>query len=340
MADVSAMHRAHSMMWKAHGLLRSGRVGDAADLYRRALAVFDAAGARRFATEARANVGLVLLSQGRQDEARATLERALADAKAEGDPRLELAIGEALGGLVADRGELDRAAALLQRTLELAEGLGELNQVGGALLSLAGLHHDRGRLEEARAFAERARDIAGQTLNHRLGAAAACRVAGVDQEAGGTAVQVWDHALAACEATGAPDDRATALLGRGAFHVDQDDRSAAVHDLEAALAAFVDLGDPHGQAAAWTGLAVLAARCGDGARAAELMDKVGRLSGDHPARRAALAVHRGQIALAEGDGVGAMEALEAGDWPARSARVRRAVRWLQQSLVLQGAADG
>ena len=59
------------------------------------------------------------------------------------------------------------------------------------------------------------------------------------------------------EATGAPDDRATALLGRGAFHVDQDDRSAAVQDLEAALAAFVDLGDPYGQAAAWTGLAVL-----------------------------------------------------------------------------------
>ena len=274
------LHRAATDVWKAHHLLRQGRIRAALGLYDRAASVFAAAGSREAEAEARANAALCWLGLGEPERAERGLQAALRGA----NPRLELAVREALAGILADRGELDAAAVELDRAAERAEALSDRAVVA---LARAGLHHDRGELDHGLAFASEAMALARQAAAAPLVAGACLRRAALLQERcfgeGGSrdaADAAWQHAVATAEASGGGGELAEAALGLGGYLLERGD----LFDADAALAQAAALAeareDPYGRAAACARRAVVAGWKGE--EAGSLLATARQLRGRRP----------------------------------------------------------
>lgn len=359
MTAALTAQQAHQLMWAAHELFRTGRYSEAGDRYAWAVQVFASIGDRTAEGEARANLGQVLIGRGRHEAARTELGRALALAQVSESVPLERAVTEALGQLLLDCGDIEGASPMLHRALSLAEAEGVRQHVGAARLGLHQLHLELGQHDLAEAQLAVAEADARATWDERLAFACACARATLLQEQGrlDEAERAW---LGLAGKGSSPDERALRLLGLGAVRLERALASrkprpaeAVREPLEDAWEIYAELQDPHGAAACRTRLAwleVLGAlggtvseRAPSVAEAGEHLEDAVVWSGDHATRQAALAVSRGMRALVarrlaaqRGDPaalaqaqVDLAEARGAGTpWVDRSARVRRALRWL------------
>ena len=339
--DRLALHRAHSLMWQAHGLLRAGRVAQAREHYAYACRVFADADEPKAEGEARLNLGAALLALGEQLAAIPQLERAARLGQLVADSRIEAGAAGALGAVLLDRGEPTVAEPLLLRAMELAEAIGERQRIGGALLGLATLHHDARRFDVAVALCERACVEARAALSDGLAVAALSRLASLRQESGDpmAARTLWHDALAAAQSSGAPDDLAITALGWGGWLLEAGHPEEALDPLRTARSTFAALKDPQSGSGAVARLAVARATLDDPDRAARLFAEAEALAGEQPTRGEALAVHRGHLLLAEGRQAGdpnkaraKTQALLDSVAPDAPARLRFAARLLGRAL--------
>ena len=323
------VHLAAGWCWQAHGMMRAGRIEEAAFLYARAAAVF--AGHDRHAAEgeARANFAGAAMALGRHAEAREALEEALGLAERAEDRRLDLAASQALGALLLELEEPDEATGHLFRAHELAQEQGDTRRVAGVQLCLAVLHHDQGELDVAQQLASQALGTGRATLDDGLSAAASIRLACVVQEQDLDAADTaWDAADQAARRAGSPADIAAAALGRGGFELQRWRPHRARTPLRQALQSLQDLGDPSGAAACAARLAV-AAVDDDRNEAERLFELAATETPNRPTRIAALTIHRLHL---ERDS-GALEAARAlVERAGNSARVRLAHRVLEAAV--------
>ncbi len=331
--DTPTAHEAARLAWDADRALSSGRLELSEQLYRKALAAFEAHGSRKGEASARTGLGAALYALGREAEAQETWERALEQHRALSDRRSVGITLNQLGALHLGRGERDLAAGLLLEALELLEAEGETRRALETRLNLAALHHEAGRLEMAQPLAEQGAANARAILDPRaeglavsgLGAILSERVALGELPARQQAnhvVQLYERAISLHAEHRQPLEEAHARLGLGLWHLERRGYGAASGQLTAARDLLREAGDQSGLGWALALLAVPEAAGGRVEPAVRTLTEAAPLLHDPP-RRAAVSVLLAAVALASFR-EGSPEAVREAERSAR-ARVREAL---------------
>ncbi|MDY7092137.1 MAG: serine/threonine-protein kinase [Acidobacteriota bacterium] len=142
---------------------RQGRLDEAGDLHRRALALYEAAGDRQGVLGEQVNLAIVLARQGRRAEARRLLEESAAGLEQLTGPE-HVSLGVAFGSLAAldvRAGAPEKALPLFERSLAILEAAygREHARVAQAAMNLGNVTSRLGRHREARLYMQRALEI-------------------------------------------------------------------------------------------------------------------------------------------------------------------------------------
>jgi non-specific serine/threonine protein kinase len=140
----------------------------AAELAKRSMALYRAAGDTPGRMRALETLGFVCLEAGDTEAARSAFCECLEKSKATGDERRKAIALEALGQIALTDGDDLRATSLLQNSVTIARRIGQAGQVGQGLLFLGNIAHRSGDLEHALSLYDEALTIyrgAGQKMN-------------------------------------------------------------------------------------------------------------------------------------------------------------------------------
>jgi tetratricopeptide (TPR) repeat protein len=149
-----------------------GQPAQAEEIYRKALAIHEAAGDRQQIAVSLRHLGSVARDQGRWDEAEQHYRRALTILKeATGDLHSTQLTYDALGRLMEDRGRLGEAEEWYAESLALAEQRHDWDGTARSLHSLGMLSRKRGQLAEAERWYRRCLTLA-ESVHDRPGMAA------------------------------------------------------------------------------------------------------------------------------------------------------------------------
>jgi tetratricopeptide (TPR) repeat protein len=234
-----------------------GRVEEAAECLRRALASYRTTG--DLAGEARAlnNLGGVDLVLGRYDDARRHIGQALSYHRASGD-RLREAWTMLNLGIVSERlGLYTRAETELQEALAISQRLGDRSTEGYVLGSLGELYANQDRLTEAAGLIRKCAAIAAEFNDHGLRAQALAVLANILLRQGRhrEALDQLDAARVIADAIGDRLLRLSVLNGLGETALAMHDGHTALARHRSALALARRIGDPYELARALDGMA-------------------------------------------------------------------------------------
>jgi tetratricopeptide (TPR) repeat protein/transcriptional regulator with XRE-family HTH domain len=267
---------------------RQGRLQQAADRFRQALALFRDTGDRLGEARSLGNIGLVEFFQGRYQQAADCQRQAVTLFRETGDQVGEALARSNLAGVDLRQGHYEEAAAHYEQALILCSQTGDLSATANTLGNLGEANLRQGRYEQATSNLQRALALFRETVDangeaYVLGnLGGACLRQGRHQQATGYLRQALDI----FRQTGEPTGEALALNGLG----------------DVLLAT----GEP-GQARAWHTAALdLASQIGDKYEQARARDGLGR--GHHAAGDSGQARRHWEQALALYTGLGAPEA--------------------------------
>ena len=222
-----------------------GRVNEARDYYRLALAQARRVGDRLCEGKVQSNLGSLDANEARMDEAREHLRDALRIARAAADRTLECEALNALGNLHHYLGRIEEARAFYQEALEIARTLGDRRWEGGVLGNLGNLDASQGRNAEARSHFEQGLVIAREFGNRQWEGNALCNLGMVHQLQGELAEAAvnLDAALQVAREMGHARLEAIVLCNLGIVHDALGNAEAAKLHYEAALVVARELGD-------------------------------------------------------------------------------------------------
>lgn len=307
--ETPTAHEAARLARDADHALSAGQLDKSEQMYRSALATFEAHGSRQGVASTLTGLGAALAAQGRSEDARATWERALHLHRELSDRRSVGVVLNNLGGLHLSLGAREEAASLLLEALELLEIEGESRRALEARLNLASLHHEAGRLELAQALAEQGAATARAILDVRAEGVAVSGLAAIlaERVAAGetsvrlqarTVVQLYERAISLHAGANQPLEEAHARAGLGLWHLERGGFGAASGQLTAARDLLREAGDTSGLG--WT-LALLAIPEAAGGRVEPAIRTLGEaapLLDSDPPRRVAVSVLLAAAALA------------------------------------------
>lgn len=145
---------------RASALYDKGELTTAEQVYREAMALFEADDDPWFHRTAQTSLANTLLLLGRIEESRTLVEASLASTFEDGDLEVRGVCLGNLGNLLRQSGDLEGAASCYEQALELYRSVGERRMLGHVHGNVAYLYRLRGDLEDAIAMYDEAIDIA------------------------------------------------------------------------------------------------------------------------------------------------------------------------------------
>ncbi|WP_437338494.1 tetratricopeptide repeat protein [Sorangium sp. So ce394] len=230
---------------RARLLAVKGEVDDALKLYREALAVFEALGARHSRAVTLGDIARLLEDKGEVDEALKLHREALAVFEALGARHSRAGMLVDIARLLAKKGEVDEALKLHREALAVFEALGDRRSRAGTLGDIASLLEDKGKVDEALRL-HRERLAVFEALGDRsLRAGTLGDIARILEMKGEVdkALKLHREALAVYEALGARRSRAITLGDIARLLEDKGEADEALKLHRERLAVFEALGD-------------------------------------------------------------------------------------------------
>ncbi|MGD8394115.1 MAG: protein kinase [Candidatus Eiseniibacteriota bacterium] len=270
--------RADVLSWAGGLARRQGQDAAARRYYEESLAICRDLAEPRLVAHALSNLALVLQRQGELERAGSLLEESLAVAQELGDQQQIAASLSNLGSHAYRQGDHDRASARFEASLAIQRRLGHRRGIAAALNSLGNVALAAGQLDTARVHYDESLGISRELGDRYLQAVALGRLGQVAKRCGDRegALDLNREALAVHRRLGRRREVATTLLALADLLLEAPDGEAVEPgEVEAMLAEAVELGRDVGHwrvvAEALTGLALLAERYDDPARAARLL---------------------------------------------------------------------
>jgi CHAT domain-containing protein/Tfp pilus assembly protein PilF len=139
-----------------------GRMEQAIDSYKRALAIFEEAKNQEAIAGTNNNIGNVYRAQGNGPLASAYFRRALAIAEQIGNPRLVSYCLNNLGSIASEERHFDEALDLFRRSLAIKESRGDRSGVSGALMNIGDVYRLQHDYQHAFSYFQRSLTIANE----------------------------------------------------------------------------------------------------------------------------------------------------------------------------------
>lgn len=279
-----------------------GRLGRAAQLYRRALPTLRAAGADADLPAVLNEAGDLLRRLGEAEAARTALEEALERARALGKRREEAVALNNLALLLRTGGEPWLALHHYRRALEIFRQLGDRRNAANTLHNLGVLHNWLGRPEEALVVLRQALEMQRRDGRRSEMAATLTSLGWVELWAGHPerARRTLERALAL--RTDDRRGRATTLDRLGTVYLELDRPEAALRHYRRALALSTEIGDQRSRSHGLANLATALLEAGRPADALRRFDAAARLAGaeSDPSGRAYILLGRGRALRSAG----------------------------------------
>jgi len=268
---AAALDQLAKVDWLEGGL---GGYDDAVDCAERALEMRRRLGKPRPIAESLGTLANVRIQRGELDQAKTLLGEALELRQQVGDPQGEATCRVGLGAVHFATGDLEGALSLWRDGLELAEIAGDRDLIGAFLNNIGETYLELGDLDRAAAALVEADEMTAETGDQRTAVDVVRNLAALDCERGDFAAALAhvERAMGIGEAIGARPAVAqvkrtwgTILSRRG----DAADEATARFD--EAVRVFVETGDQMELGRTVTAYADHLRRCGDDARADEVL---------------------------------------------------------------------